>query len=179
VLFLTGQLVGKAVQQTSYCGDCPAGARGRCRGGYAGFLGTGNQGPVGATLGKGAAAGLQSAPQPVPELLSGRGMVPPNEVERAATGPPPTAWWRRFLNRRRSGQKPHPAVETQNQFTADVKKKRGTRRPICRDRGRRHCLSEGEVVLFLGCGGVPHRRRQAVAKCVGCDTATDRLWSDR
>ena len=55
--------------------------------------------------------------------------------------------------------------------TPDVKKNRGTSRPMCHARGGPDCLSWGMAVDFLGCGGMIHRRRQGLAKCIGCDTA--------
>ncbi len=62
---------------------------------------------------------------------------------------------------------------------ADVKKKRGTWRLIRHAKGRRVYQSWGMAVDFLACGGVPRLRRQAAAKCFGCDTATGRLWIGR
>ncbi len=41
----------------------------------------------GPALGEAKAQTVQSFSHPLPELLSGRAMVPPHEVERAATGP--------------------------------------------------------------------------------------------
>ena len=53
----------------------------------------------------------------------------------------------------------------------DVKKNPVTERPIYNSRAGVHVNRRGVAGHFLACGGVPHRRSEAVAKWFACDTA--------